>query len=109
MDMVGRNNSNANWKARTGVALLSLGSLLMLGRLGLFAVQVPRLLASLGIDTLGVRMAVGLTALRLFQTVAFNPAAILSVACAILVLFFALVAIVAGLSLLRRRNVETAQ
>jgi hypothetical protein len=108
--MAAPKNSNSNWKVRTGVALLSLGSLLMLGRLGLFAVQVPRLLASLSIvDTLGVRMAVGLTALRLFQTVAFNPAAILSLACAILVLFFALVAIVAGLSLLQRRNTETAQ
>jgi hypothetical protein len=109
MDMVAPNNLNPNWKTRTGVVLLSLGSLLMLGKLGLFAVQVPRLLASLGIDTLGVGAAVGLTALHAFQTIAFNPGAILSLACAILVLFFALVAIVAGLSLLRRRNVETAQ
>jgi len=107
--MVAPNNSNSNWKARAGIALLALGSLLMLGRLGLFAVQVPRLLASLGIDTLGVRMAAGLAALRLFQAVAFNPAAMLSVACTILVLFFGLVAIVAGLSLLQRRNAETAQ
>ena len=107
--MVAPKNLNPNWKTRTGVVLLSLGSLLMLGKLGLFAVQVPRLVASLGVDTLGVRAAVGLTALRALQTIAFNPGAILSVACAILVLFFALVAIVAGLSLLRKRNVETAQ
>jgi hypothetical protein len=107
--MVVENTSNTLWRARTGVVLVGLGCLLMFGRLGLFAVEVPRLLASLGIDTFGLRAALGLTALRIFQTIAFNPAAVFSFACAILVLFFALVAIVAGLSLLHSRNVETAQ
>jgi hypothetical protein len=107
--MAERENSNRNLRAKAGVVLLSLGALLMAAKLGLIAVQLPRLLASLGIDTLGVHMALGLTLLRLLHTIAFNHAAIFSFACAILVLFFALVAIVAGLTLLRKRTVEAAQ
>jgi hypothetical protein len=101
-------NSNRNLRVKAGVVLLSLGALLMAARLSLIAAQLPRVLASLGIDTLGVHMALGLTLLRLLHTIAFNHAAIFSFVCAILVLFFALVAIVAGLTLLRKRTVEAA-
>jgi hypothetical protein len=108
-EMAGHENSNRNLRARAGVVLVSLGSLLMFGKLGLIAVQLPRLLASLGIDIYGVRVALGLTLLRVLRTIAFDHTAIFSFGCAILVLFFALVAIVAGLTLLRKRNVEAAQ
>ena len=107
--MVTTKNMNANLRAQVGFVLLALGSLLMFGKLGLIAIQVPRLLASLGLDTLGIRAALGLTALRIYQTLAFNQAALLSLACALLVLFFALLAIVAGLTLLQKRNAEAAQ
>ena len=107
--MAGHENSNRNLRARAGVVLLSLGSLLLLARLGLIALALPRLLASLGIDTFGVHVALGLTLLRVLQTIAFDHAAIFSFVCAILVLFFALVAIVAGLTLLRKRATEAAQ
>ena len=108
-EMAGRKNSNRNLRARAGVVLVSLGSLLMFAKLGLIVVQLPRLLASLGIDTLGVHIALALTLLRVFRTIAFDHAAIFSFVCAILVLFFALVAIVAGLTLLRKRTTEAAQ
>jgi len=107
--MVGRRNSNRNLRARAGVVLLALGSALMLARLGLIAFQLPRLLASLGIDALGVHVALGLTLLRLVRTIAFDHTAIFSFACGILLLFFALVAIVVGLTLLRKPAVEAAQ
>lgn len=107
--MAGRENSNRNLRAKVGAVLLSLGSLLMAAKLGLIAVQLPQLLGSLGIDTLGVHMALGLALLRLLHTMIFNHAAIFSFVCAILVLFSALVAIVAGLTLLRKRTVEAAQ
>jgi hypothetical protein len=106
--MRGRENLNRNLRARAGVALLVLGSLLMLAKLGLLAVRFPELLATMGIDTLGVHVALGLTLLKVFRTIAFDHAAIFSVVCGILVLFFALVAIVAGLMLLRKGTVEAA-
>ncbi len=107
--MVGRQNSNRNLRARAGAVLLTLGSVFMLAKLGLFAFQLPRLMASLGIDTFGVHVALGLTLLRLVRTIAFDHTAIFSFVCAILLLFFALVAIVAGLTLLRKPAVEAAQ
>ncbi len=106
--MAGRKNSNRNLRAKMGIVLLSMGSLLMAAKLSLIALQLPHLLASLGIDTLGV-LALGLALLRLLHTIVFNHAAIFSFVCAILVLFSALVAIVAGLTLLRKRTVEAAQ
>jgi hypothetical protein len=108
MQMAGHENSNRNLRTRAGVVLLSLGSLVMLGKLGLLAVQLPCLVASLGIDTFGVHVALGLTLLRLIQTIAFDHAAIFSFVTALLVLFFALVAIVVGLALMRKRSSETA-
>ena len=102
--MAGRKNSNRNLRAKMGIVLLSLGSLLMAAKLGLIALQLPHLLASLGIDTLGVHLALGLTLLRLLHTIVFNPRCDILVVCAILVLFSALVAIVAGLTLLRKRT-----
>jgi hypothetical protein len=107
--MAGRKNSNRNLRAKMGIVLLSLGSLLMAAKLSLIALQLPHLLACLGIDTLGVHLALGLALLRLLHTIVFNHAAIFSFVCAILVLFSALVAIVAGLTLLRKRTVEAAQ
>jgi hypothetical protein len=106
--MAGHENSNGNRKGRTGVALLLLGSLVMLGKLGLLAVQLPCLRASFGVDVFGPRVALGLTLLRLIQTVAFDHAALFSFVSALLVLFFALVAIVVGLALMRKGTSETA-
>jgi hypothetical protein len=102
--------TKAKWSPRAiaGVALLGTGSLLMAARLGLVALQVPRLMASLGFSALDACMAMALTALRLLRAVVFDPAAMLSFASALLVLFLALVAIVAGLLLLRKRGVEPA-
>ena len=88
---------------------MGLGSLLMLAKLGLVAARLPRLVASLGFNTLDSCVAIALTALRVLRTLVFDHAALLSFGSALLVLFSALVAIVAGLLLLRKRAVEAVQ
>jgi hypothetical protein len=107
--MPGRENSGRNLRARAGVALLALGTLLMLAKVGWIAVRLQNMLEGFGIDTLGVHAALGMTLLKVFQTLAFDHAALLSAVCQILVLFFALAGILTGLMLLRKRIAETAQ
>jgi hypothetical protein len=103
-DLRGRNR-----KAPAGTALLVLGVVLLFGKLGLLAFELPRFVATLGIDALGIPAALSLSVLRLFRSIAFHPAALLPLVCGILVLSFALIGIVSGFILLRKRTVETAQ
>ncbi len=105
----GTNLRGRNRRALAGTALLLLGFLLLFGKLGLLAAQVPQFLASTGADAMGVPAALSLGLLRLFRTLAFHPSALLPLVCGILVLFFALLGIASGLILLRRRTVETAR
>jgi hypothetical protein len=98
-----------NRRAVMGTALLLMGFLLLFGKLGLIAAQVPQFLASTGADGMGVPAALSLSLLRVFRAVAFHPTALLPLVCGILVLFFALLGIASGLILLRRRTVETAR
>jgi hypothetical protein len=100
--------SSRNRKARVGIALIMLGFLLLLGNLGLIAAQLPQFVASLESQAMGVPAAVSLTLLRLFRTIAFHPAALLPLVCGILVVSFALIGILLGVILLRKRTVETA-
>jgi hypothetical protein len=114
--MVERNNLETsrelsrgrNRKAQTGTVLLGLGTILMLGNLGVAAAGLPHFLASLGIDALGAPVAAALAVLRFLQAIAFHPAALLPFAYGILVLFVALAGILSGLMLLRNRSVENA-
>ncbi len=110
--MVERNNRGrnrrTNRKVQTGTAFLTVGTLLMLGNLGVAAVGLPHFLSSLGIDAVGTPAAASLAILRFLRTIAFHPAALLPFAYGILVLFFALAGILAGLLLLRNRSVENA-
>jgi hypothetical protein len=76
--------------------------------LGFIAVNLPHFLATLGTDALGAPAAAGLAILRFFRALAFHPAALLPVVCAILVLFFATLGILSGLMLLRKRSTENA-
>jgi uncharacterized membrane protein len=101
-------NSIPSRKARTGAVLLIVGAGLMFAKLGLIAAYLPRFLATLGIDALGAPAAAGLAILRFFRALAFHPAALLPVVCAILVLFFAMLSILSGLMLLRKRSTENA-
>jgi len=98
-----------NGRAQAGIVLTTLGFLLLFGKLGLIAAQLPQLMASLKIEALGVPTALSLCLLRLFRTIAFHPAALFPLVCGILVLSFALVGILSGLILLRKGSVETAR
>jgi hypothetical protein len=98
-----------NRRALAGTALLLLGFLMLFGKLGLIAAQLPQFLASTGADAMGVPTALSLALLKVLRALAFHPAALLPLVCGILVLSFALMGIFSGLILLRRRTVETAR
>jgi hypothetical protein len=105
----GKDLGGRNRRALAGTALLALGVLLLFGKLGLLAFELPRFVATLGIDALGIPAALSLSVLRLFRAIAFHPAALLPLVCGILVLSFALMGIVFGFILLRKRTVETVR
>jgi hypothetical protein len=102
-------NFKGNQRTQAGLALISVGSVMLFGKLSLIVAQLPLFLASIGVDAMGAPAAFGLSVLRLFRTLAFHPAALLPVVCGILVLSFALTGILFGVILLRRRTVETAR
>src|SRR5258707_11386735 len=104
-------HANFSWNGRKqmGLALIALGSVLLFGKLGLIAANLPQFLASMGADALGAPAALGLGFLGLCRAIAFHPAALLPLVCGILVLSFALTGILSGVILLRRRTVETAR
>ena len=97
-----------NRKAQTGRALLLSGIVLMLMGSAATASSVPHLLTTLSVDALGVPLAAAMALLRFLRTVAFHPFALFPYACGILVLFLALIGILAGLVLLRNQTVEKA-
>jgi hypothetical protein len=106
--MVGYKNSGRSRRARAGIALLTVGFLLMFANMGVLAAGFPHFLANLGMEALGAPAAVALALLKVLRTIAFHPAALLPLAYGILVLFFSLAGILSGLMLLRRRTVENA-
>jgi len=100
---------SGNGRKQTGLALIGLGSLLLFGKLGLIAANLPQFFASIGADALGVPAALGLSFLRLCRAIAFHPSALLPLVCGILVLSFALTGILFGVLLLSKRTLETAR
>jgi hypothetical protein len=106
--MVKLRNSGRNRRAQAGVALITIGFLLMFAKLGVLAVSFPHFLTSMGIEALGAPAAAALALLKFFRTLAFHPAALLPFVYGILVLSFALAGILSGLMLLRRRTAENA-
>jgi hypothetical protein len=101
--------SSRNGRKQMGLALIVLGSVLLFGKLGIIAANLPQFLASIGADAMGAPAALGLSLLRLCRAIAFHPAALLPLVCGILVLSFALTGILFGVLLLRKRTVETAR
>jgi hypothetical protein len=93
---------------RVGRTLLLTGTILMLTGTAAAAATLPRLVANISVEVLGAPAAAALVLLRFLRTIAFHPSALLPYACGILVLFFALAGILAGLLLLRNRTVEKA-
>jgi hypothetical protein len=101
--------SSRNGRKQMGLALIVLGSVLLFGKLGIIAANLPQFLASIGADAMGAPAALGLSLLRLCRAIAFHPAALLPLVCGILVLSFALMGILLGVLLLRKRTLETAR
>lgn len=107
--MTHHNNSGRNRRAQIGIALLTVGFLLIFAHLGVVAAGLPHFLASLGVEALGAPAALALAVLRFFRALAFHPAALLPFAYGILILFVAVAGILSGLMLLlRKRTVENA-
>jgi hypothetical protein len=107
-----RNTSRSrgrNRKTQAGMALLTMGTALMVTNLCIAAAGLPRLLATLGVDVFGAPVAAALGLLRFLQALAFHPTALLPFAYGILVLFIALAGILAGaILLLCNRRAENA-
>jgi len=101
--------SSRNGRKQRGLALIVLGSVLLFGKLGIIAANLPQFLASIGADAMGAPAALGLSLLRLCRAIAFHPAALLPLVCGTLVLSFALTGILLGVLLLRKRTLETAR
>jgi hypothetical protein len=107
--MAQHNSSDRNRRAQIGTAFLAVGMLLLLSNVGLAAASLPHLLASLGVESMGVPAAAALAIFKFFRTLAFHPVALLPFVYGILVLFVALAGILSGLILrLRNRSVENA-
>jgi hypothetical protein len=104
-------STNSSWNGRKhmGLALIALGSMLLFGKLGVIAANLPQFLSSLGVDALGAPAALWLSLFRLFRAIAFHPAALLPMIHGILVLSFALTGILFGVLLLSKRTLETAR
>ena len=86
-----------------GAGLLLAGAVVMLAYLGLLGFQFKAFLSGSPMDLLGSCPGLGLASLRVVQSVAFDHAALFSVARKILVLCSAFAAIVVGLGMLRNR------
>ena len=101
----GSSRKQANW---TAIALLVLGSLLMLADVSWMAISWQHVVRTFLFDTFKAPVAIGLAALKLLPTIVFDCTAVPSMAKDLLVLCFALTGILVGLILLRRQMRETA-
>jgi hypothetical protein len=99
-----RTSQAVNSKRIIGLALLIVGSIVMLAYVGILALQVRAFLNASPSDLLGSGIGLGLASVRLIPSLAFNHGAVFSWLGKMLVLFSALVVIVAGLALLQNRS-----
>jgi hypothetical protein len=99
-----RTSQTVNSKSITGLALMIVGSIVMLAYVGMLALQVRAFLNASPTDLLGSGIGLGLASVRLIPSLAFNHGALFSWLGKMLVSFSALVVIVAGLALLQNRS-----
>jgi hypothetical protein len=92
--------ANGNRKTHIGLALIALGTVLILANVGV----VANFFATLNAQAIGAPAAAALAILRVLHDAAFNPAALLPFAGGILVLFLAFAGVFFGLILLRDRD-----
>jgi hypothetical protein len=99
--------SKRNVNSRTGVILLGISSLILLGNVGWFAIQLDRFATSFGFDAVDRPIAIVLGGLQLLRMFAFNHEMTFCVMTDILLLCVALGGILTGFSMLSRQTVET--
>jgi hypothetical protein len=80
----------------------------MLANVGWIAVQLEHFAARVGFAAVDCHTALALGLLKLLRTIAFDRAAMFSAFGDVLILSFAVAGMFAGLTLLRKRTVETA-
>ncbi len=90
---------NRNRRTQIGLALIALGSVLILANVGV----VANFFATLDAQAIGAPAAAALAALDFARNAAFNPAALLPFGYGILILFLAFAGVFFGLILLRDR------
>jgi hypothetical protein len=92
--------TNRARKTHIGLALIALGTVLILANVGV----VANFIDTLNAQAIGAPAAAALAILRVLHDAAFNPAALLPFAGGILVLFLAFAGVLCGLILLRDRT-----
>lgn len=89
-----------NRKTQIGLALIALGTVLILANVGV----VANFFATLDAQAIGAPAAAALAILQVLREAAFHPSALLPFAGGILVLFLAFAGVFSGLILLRDRT-----
>jgi hypothetical protein len=92
--------ANRNRKTQIGLALIALGTVLILANVSV----VANFFATLDAQAIGAPAAAALAILQVLREAAFHPAALLAFAGGILVLFLAFAGVLFGLMLLRDRT-----
>lgn len=85
-----------------GKALLTLGGILLVAQVALFSWHVAQYWDRAGAPAVGAFSAIGMAAVHLVNTVAWNPAAALAASVQVLVLCWPLLLVAAGIVLLRK-------
>jgi hypothetical protein len=94
---------NRNRHSVVGIAMLSIGSAVLVTYSAALAWQFHAALNSTAVDSLGFFGSIGLASLHAFRMVAFDHAVLLSVVHRILVLCSALIVTLIGIALLPKR------
>jgi hypothetical protein len=95
--------ANRNRRTQSGLALIALGTILILANVGVIA----GFLANLEAQAIGAPAAATLAILQFLRAAAFHPAALLPFVCGILILFLAFAGVLSGVILLGTRNGNT--
>jgi hypothetical protein len=101
--MTRNQTSNRNQRHIVGIALLTIGSAVLVAYSAALAWQFHAALNSAAVESLGFLGSLGLASLHAFRTVTFDHTVLLSVVHRILVLCSALIVTLIGIALLPKR------
>jgi hypothetical protein len=104
INMTQETNTGRNIRGTVGIALLLIGSAVLVGYSGALAWQFQGALDSATLDSLGFFGSIGLASLHAVRIVALDHAVLLSVLHRMLVLCSALIVTLIGIALLPRRG-----